>query len=88
MNLETFTFLSDVVKIIVVPMLAYILKKQTETSNEIQNLRTVLIGIDGKNGIRSRVMRVEAKLQNLSIAQALRHSEAHQQSASESDDDI
>lgn len=43
--------------------------------NDTQKVETILIGADGKNGLRSRIRRLEIKVDQLTIAQAARHGE-------------
>lgn len=82
MNVDVNT-LFKLVELLILPFAYYLIKrldnmaaaieKSNSTSNE---LKTILIGADGKNGIRSRVMRLEKKVSNLSLLQAARHGEA------------
>ena len=75
--------LFKVIELLILPFAYYLIKRidsmvevvgqSNKTSNE---LKTILIGADGKNGIRSRVMRLEKKVSNLSLLQAARHGEA------------
>lgn len=60
---EVFSLLVKAVEIGVIPIVGYGVKKLTEISNELIELRTALIGIDGKNGIRSRLIHLERKFE-------------------------
>ena len=66
MTLENFT---NIVEVFIAPLVLYfaremsLLKDKVSTlSGQLSELRTVLVGIDGKNGIRSRVIRIEKNL--------------------------
>lgn len=80
---ENLDLLLKVVEILLLPFAWYVIKRldavveATSKGNETTNeLKTILIGADGRNGIRSRVMRLEKKVSNLSLLQAARHGEA------------
>ena len=75
MNAEAWGNLVRVVEILIVPFVLWVVKTLTAIQREVSDLKTVLIGIDGKNGIRSRVIRVERRVERLSAAQAHRHGE-------------
>ncbi len=75
MNQESWHNLFKIVEILIVPFALYIIKTLTSIQREVSDLKTVLIGIDGKNGIRSRVIRMERRVERLSAAQAHRHGE-------------
>lgn len=49
-------------EITLLPFGVYIVKTLSSIQKEVSDLKTVLIGIDGKNGIRSRVVRIERRL--------------------------
>lgn len=80
MNAETWQNLIKILEILIVPFFLWVIKTLTTIQRELSDLKTVLIGIDGKNGIRSRVIRMERRVERLSAAQAHRHGE-------ENDDD-
>lgn len=75
MNPETWQNLIKIIEVLVVPFGLYVIKTLTSIQREVSDLKTVLIGIDGKNGIRSRVIRMERRVERLSAAQAHRHGE-------------
>lgn len=75
MNADAWGQLVRVVEILVVPFVLWVVKTLTAIQREVSDLKTVLIGIDGKNGIRSRVIRVERRVERLSAAQVHRHGE-------------
>lgn len=75
MNADAWGQLVRVVEILIVPFVLWVVKTLTTIQREVSDLKTVLIGIDGKNGIRSRVIRVERRVERLSAAQAHRHGE-------------
>lgn len=77
MNTIAWEQLLRVIEVLIIPFGLWMLKLLTEIQKEVSDLKTVLIGIDGKNGIRSRVVRVERRVERLSIAQAQRHGEDH-----------
>lgn len=80
MNQEAWHNLFKIIELLIVPFGIYIVKTLSNLLKDISDLKTVLIGIDGKNGIRSRVIRMERRIERLSAAQAHRHGE-------ENDDD-
>lgn len=61
-----------IVELLILPFAWYIIKKLESVVSTVQDLRTILIGVDGKNGIRSRVIRLERKVEQLSLQQAAR----------------
>lgn len=63
-------------EILLVPFVAYVIRALSNINEELRTLRTVLIGADGKNGLRSRFRRMENKVDRLALAQAARHEEA------------
>ena len=70
------------VELLLLPFAWHIIKRldalaetSTTLASDSRELKTILIGTDGKNGIRSRVMRLERRVENLSIRQASRHGE-------------
>lgn len=62
---ELWEFLFKAVEFGIVPFIGYVIKKLSDISEELKALRTVLIGIDGKNGIRSRLIHLERKLEKV-----------------------
>lgn len=68
---------TTVVEVLVIPLGAYIVTTLKANSEELKVLRTVLIGVDGKNGMRSRMGRLEKKVERLALLQAARHGELH-----------
>lgn len=67
MNSESPQLWSEIFKIVelgIIPVIGYVAKKLAEISKELTELRTALIGIDGKNGIRSRLFHLERKVEN------------------------
>lgn len=73
MTSDTWGQLLKLVEILVVPFALYVVKTLTTIQKEVSDLKTVLIGIDGKNGIRSRVIRMERKVERLALQQAQRY---------------
>jgi tetrahydromethanopterin S-methyltransferase subunit G len=79
-----------IIELVILPLLAFIAHKmnnlerklgstQSEVSkmnSEVSKINTVLIGPDGKNGLRSRLRRLEVKVDQLALQQAARHGEA------------
>lgn len=57
----------DVITIVVVPFCLYIVKELKEISKAMSELSTVLIGIGGKNGMRSRVARNESRIRGMEL---------------------
>ncbi len=70
MNSEAWDFLFKVVELGVIPFVIYVTKSLAKISADLKTLRTVLIGIDGKNGIRSRLIRLERRLERLTALEA------------------
>ncbi len=67
---EMFNFLIKLIEIILVPALWKIYTLLSKLSDKVNEVRTILIGADGKNGIRSRVRRLENKVEKLALAHA------------------
>ena len=84
MNPVAWEQLLKVVEVLIIPFGLYMVRVLTTIQKEVSDLKTVLIGIDGKNGIRSRVIRMERKVERLALAQANRHGE----SPLEDDEDV
>ena len=70
MNSEVLEFVFKAVELGLIPFVGYLIKKLTDISEEIKALRTVMIGIDGRNGIRSRLIRLERRLERLILNEA------------------
>lgn len=75
MNSELLDLVLKLVELGVVPFVIYVTKTLAKISAELKTLRTVLIGIDGKNGIRSRLIRLERRLERLTAIEA--HIQGH-----------
>jgi hypothetical protein len=69
-NSEVLEFVFKAVELGLIPFVGYLIKKLTDISEEIKALRTVMIGIDGRNGIRSRLIRLERRLERLILNEA------------------
>lgn len=65
-----------VIEVAVIPFGLWTAKTLHLALQELRTLRTVLIGVDGKNGMRSRLRRLEKRVEQLTIQQAARHGEA------------
>lgn len=78
--------LFKIIELLVLPFAWYIVKKLDSVVATVEDLKTILIGVDGKNGIRSRVMRLERKVETLSLQQAARHGEPIREGEDEVDD--
>lgn len=79
---EAFQIIFELIKLAVLPAIWYVtseLKSLNRTLDSLkqdtQKVETILIGADGKNGLRSRIRRLEIKVDHLAIAQAARHGE-------------
>lgn len=70
MNGEVIEFVFKAVELGLIPFVGYLIKKLTDISEEIKALRTVMIGIDGRNGIRSRLIRLERRLERFILNEA------------------
>ena len=49
------------VELLVLPFCVYVLRTLSILQAEVRSVKEALIGIDGKNGIRSRVERIERR---------------------------
>lgn len=78
--------LFKIIELLVLPFAWYIVKKLDSVVATVEDLKTILIGVDGKNGICSRVMRLERKVETLSLQQAARHGEPIREGEDEVDD--
>jgi hypothetical protein len=74
----TWDIIKTVIEIAVIPFGAWIVNNLRLALEELRTLRTVLIGVDGKNGMRSRLRRLERRVEHLTLQQAARHGEAHE----------
>jgi hypothetical protein len=79
---ETWGEIYRLIELVLIPFGIYLVRMLTAVTSDLKELKTVLIGIDGKNGIRSRVIRVERRIERLAAAQAQRHGEE------DDDDDV
>ena len=68
--------IKTVIEIAVIPFGAWIINNLRLALEELKTLRTVLIGVDGKNGMRSRLRRLERRVEHLTLQQVARHGEA------------
>lgn len=75
---NTWEIIKTVIEIAVIPFGAWIVNNLRLALEELRTLRTVLIGVDGKNGMRSRLRRLERKVEHLTLQQAARRGEAHE----------
>ena len=80
MNETQIEGLKNIVEFLILPFALYIVRKLDELSKKVNELSVVLIGVDGKNGIRSRVIRVERRIERLHIAKGIQ--------LGEEDDDV
>jgi hypothetical protein len=60
---EMWSLVDSIVKVIIIPFAVYVIKSLQSLTQELRDLKVVLIGIDGKNGLRSRIIRTERKLE-------------------------
>ena len=67
MSTELWEQLVKLVEVLIIPFSVWLVKTLAAIQKETTELKTVLIGVDGKNGIRSRVIRIERKLENLPV---------------------
>jgi len=56
---ETIETIYRIVELVLIPLLWKIYQAIDKLKEETSTLKTILIGVDGKNGIRSRVLRLE-----------------------------
>jgi hypothetical protein len=82
----TWDIIKTVIEIAIVPLGAWIVNTLRMALEELRTLRTVLIGVDGKNGMRSRLRRLERRVEYLSLQQAARHGEPIEMDKAEEDD--
>jgi hypothetical protein len=81
----TWDIIKTVIEIAIIPLGAWIVNNLRLALEELRTLRTVLIGVDGKNGMRSRLRRLERRVENLSLQQAARHGEVPELELEEDD---
>lgn len=67
MNPVAWEQLLRVVEVLIIPFGLWMVKTLNSIQKEVTELKTVLIGVDGKNGIRSRVIYVERQVQRLAV---------------------
>lgn len=77
MSAEFFDQIIKVVELLVLPFAWYIVnslkdlsKRLDEVATEARELKVVLIGVDGRNGMRSRFSRVERRVEQLVVNEA------------------
>lgn len=85
-QISTWEIVKTVIEIAVIPFSLWIVNTLRLALEELRTLRTVLIGVDGKNGMRSRLRRLERRVEHLSLQQAARHGEAIELDTNEDDD--
>lgn len=83
---NTWDIIKTVIEIAVIPFGAWIVNNLRLALEELRTLRTVLIGVDGKNGMRSRFRRLEKRVEMLALQQAARHGEVPQLDPDEDED--
>ena len=72
---QAVTVFFRLVEAVILPLSLYIANKISSLERKVDKVDTVLIGVDGKNGLRSRIRRLEVKVDKLSLLQAARHGE-------------
>lgn len=70
MNQEVIDGLFKTVEVLVVPFCIWVLKELSALRKDLSEIKTVLIGVDGRNGIRSRTIRLENKVGRIGITLA------------------
>jgi hypothetical protein len=85
-EISTWEVVKTAIEVAVIPFSLWIVNTLRLALEELRTLRTVLIGVDGKNGMRSRLRRLERRVENLSLQQAARHGESIELDANEDDD--
>ena len=68
-SMTSFEAIKDIVQILVIPFCVYIVKEIATISQKLDKVETVLIGVDGKNGLRSRHRRLEIKVDEIMFTQ-------------------
>lgn len=85
-EITTWEVVKTAIEVAVIPFSLWIVNTLRLALEELRTLRTVLIGVDGKNGMRSRLRRLERRVENLSLQQAARHGEVIELDTNEDDD--
>lgn len=62
MDQNTWEIIIKIFEVALLPFALWVVRTLNAMLVEIKELRVVLIGVDGKNGLRSRVRRIEKKL--------------------------
>lgn len=75
MNPAQWEALIKIIELLVLPFAWYVVKTLNELTKKVNELGVVLIGVDGKNGLRSRVIRMERRIERLAIRYAKDHDE-------------
>ena len=77
-----FDALLKIVELLFIPFGVYVVRGLQAVVSEVRSVKEALIGVDGKNGIRSRVEKLETVVEDLRFAvarlsakQAIRHGE-------------
>lgn len=84
---ELFDFIVKIFEIVIVPLVFSIYKDGRKQTEDIGTLKTILIGADGKNGIRSRVRRLERTAEKTNIQLALLTGQINHHEEEEDGDD-
>jgi|688.fasta_scaffold11762_17 hypothetical protein len=85
-DISTWEVVKTIIEVAVIPVGMWIVNTLRLALEELRTLRTVLIGVDGKNGMRSRLRRLERRVEQLSLQQAARHGEPIEMDTTEDDD--
>jgi hypothetical protein len=59
-----------IVEIAFIPFFWYVVNSLAALNRKVDRAETILIGADGKNGLRSRIIRLERKLERLIVIEA------------------
>lgn len=82
----TWDIIKTVIEVAIIPLGIWIVNSLRLALEELHTLRTVLIGVDGKNGMRSRLRRLERRVESLSLQQAAKHGEVPTNDIDEEED--
>lgn len=86
-NKELIEVLVRVVELVLIPILWKVYTVLSTLSSEVQTLKIILVGSDGKNGIRSRVRRLEVRQERMALMMAAQAGETNLSFDSEDTDE-
>lgn len=73
---DIYAIVKDVIQILIIPFCIYVVTSLRKVEKKVDTVNQTLVGQDGKNGLLSRVRRLEKLMENLRLGLA-RHLNIH-----------